>query len=242
MPEIDVNGVRLYYELHGQGEPMALVHGSWGHAGNWTPVVPGLAESFRVLTYDRRGHTRSERPDVEVGLVQEELNDDLADAVVAGEVDVAFLHEADDRVEAVELFVDPFVLVAADGEVADGPVDPGMLHGAPVVAELHNPCQRRIDDGLRAQGVEPHVVFRTNDNLAISAMVRAGMGMAVVPLLAVEQAGAGVTVHRLDPPIAPRHVSVAWAPGRTLSPVAARFVELAREVTAPLRDHDLAPA
>jgi len=73
---IDVNGVRLYYELHGSGEPLVLVHGSWGDARSWRFVVPGLAESFRVVVYDRRGHSRSERPDTP-GSVDED-GDDLA--------------------------------------------------------------------------------------------------------------------------------------------------------------------
>ena len=57
-----VNGVELYYELNGSGEPLVLVHGSWGDHHNWDPVVSALAESFRVLAYDRRGHSASERP------------------------------------------------------------------------------------------------------------------------------------------------------------------------------------
>ena len=76
MPEAHVNGINLYYELAGRGEPLALVHGSWGDATNWARVAPGLAESFRVLTYDRRGHSRSERPDT-AGSVDED-GDDLA--------------------------------------------------------------------------------------------------------------------------------------------------------------------
>jgi len=76
MSEAEVNGVRLYYELHGEGEPLALVHGSWADATNWRFVVPGLAESFRVLAYDRRGHSRSERPHTP-GSVDED-GDDLA--------------------------------------------------------------------------------------------------------------------------------------------------------------------
>jgi pimeloyl-ACP methyl ester carboxylesterase len=58
-----VNGVSLHYELTGAGDPLVLVHGSWGDHHNWDPVVPALAESFQVLTYDRRGHSQSERPD-----------------------------------------------------------------------------------------------------------------------------------------------------------------------------------
>jgi pimeloyl-ACP methyl ester carboxylesterase len=57
-----VNGVELYYELSGSGEPLVLVHGSWGDHHNWDLVVSPLAESFRVLAYDRRGHSASERP------------------------------------------------------------------------------------------------------------------------------------------------------------------------------------
>jgi pimeloyl-ACP methyl ester carboxylesterase len=76
VPETDANGVRLYYEIHGGGEPLVLVHGSWVDATRWRFVVPGLAESFRVLVYDRRGHSRSERPDAP-GSVDED-GDDLA--------------------------------------------------------------------------------------------------------------------------------------------------------------------
>ena len=58
-----VNGVRLFYESNGAGEvPLVLVHGSWGSHHNWDLVAARLAESFRVLTYDRRGHSESERP------------------------------------------------------------------------------------------------------------------------------------------------------------------------------------
>jgi pimeloyl-ACP methyl ester carboxylesterase len=76
MPEAEANGVTLYYEIHGGGEPVVLVHGSWVDATRWRFVVPAFAESFRVLVYDRRGHSRSERPDAP-GSVDED-GDDLA--------------------------------------------------------------------------------------------------------------------------------------------------------------------
>jgi pimeloyl-ACP methyl ester carboxylesterase len=76
VPEAEVNGIGLYYELEGSGEPLALVHGSWGDATSWRFVVPGLAERFRVLAYDRRGHSRSDRP-ATPGSIDED-GDDLA--------------------------------------------------------------------------------------------------------------------------------------------------------------------
>jgi pimeloyl-ACP methyl ester carboxylesterase len=84
MPDAEVNGVRIYYELHGDGEPLALVHGSWTDATGWALVVPGLAESFRVLVYDRRGHSRSERPNGAGGV--DEDGDDLAGLLEALEL------------------------------------------------------------------------------------------------------------------------------------------------------------
>ena len=76
MSAVRVNGVSLHYELTGSGEPLVLVHGSWGDHHNWDPVIGALARSFQVLAYDRRGHSRSERPAGQ-GSVLEDA-DDLA--------------------------------------------------------------------------------------------------------------------------------------------------------------------
>lgn len=188
------------------------------------------------------GRLKAERPDIEVRLVQEEDNDDLVDGLVSGRLDLTFLLAEDPRAEAIELFVDPFVLVARAGDVSGGSVATSRLHGEPVIAELDNPCQRQIDDGLRLQSVEPDIVFRTNDNTAVAAMVRAGMGMAVMPLLAVDTEDPRLAVHALDPPLPPRHVSIGWRHGRTLSPAAEQFVAIARDVAAPLASRPLAAA
>lgn len=77
MPMISVNGTQLYYEINGASDvPMVLVHGSWGDHHNWDTVVPALARSFRVLTFDRRGHSRSAREDA-----PGTLHDDVMDVV-----------------------------------------------------------------------------------------------------------------------------------------------------------------
>ena len=62
MPTAHVNGVDLFHAVSGSGEPLVLVHGSWIDHHSWDAVVPALSESFRVVAYDRRGDSASERP------------------------------------------------------------------------------------------------------------------------------------------------------------------------------------
>jgi pimeloyl-ACP methyl ester carboxylesterase len=70
-----INGVRLFWDLRGRsGDLLVLVHGSWGNHHNWDSVVPAFERSFQVLTYDRRGHSESERP-----LGQGHVEEDVAD-------------------------------------------------------------------------------------------------------------------------------------------------------------------
>lgn len=59
--QVQVNGVRIAFRETGHGDPLVLVHGSWGSLHNWDPVIDGLAEHHRVISYDRRGHSESER-------------------------------------------------------------------------------------------------------------------------------------------------------------------------------------
>lgn len=89
---ITVNGVRIAYsDTGGNGIPLVLVHGSWGSRHNWDPVVGDLAGHFRVVSYDRRGHSDSERAAGQ-GHFSEDVADlaalierlDLAPAWVAG--------------------------------------------------------------------------------------------------------------------------------------------------------------
>jgi pimeloyl-ACP methyl ester carboxylesterase len=127
-----VNGVQLCYQLNGTGKvPLVLVHGSWASHHTWDLVVPGLADAFRVLTYDRRGHSESERPTGE-GSVREDVADlaaliahlGLAPAWVAGNsfgasITLRLAGERPDLVRGLLGHEPPlFSLLAADPAVA----------------------------------------------------------------------------------------------------------------------------
>jgi DNA-binding transcriptional LysR family regulator len=109
----------------------------------------------------------------------------------------------------------------------------------PMVGQHANSCQLMNEMGLRAAGLEPNYVFRTNDNGTVSAMVKAGLGVAVMPLLCVDPDDPGIELHPLRPALPHRRIAVAWRKGRTLSPVAERFVEIAVEVSQVFVDRPL---
>jgi pimeloyl-ACP methyl ester carboxylesterase len=81
VPVQRVNGVELFYTVHGAGEPLVLVHPSWGDHRQWNPLVESLSDFFEVVAYDRRGHSRSEGSG-EQGSVHQDA-DDLAGLIEA---------------------------------------------------------------------------------------------------------------------------------------------------------------
>src|SRR6202171_5209099 len=55
----EVNGIKLYYETHGAGRPLILLHGGLGSGEMFGPVLPVLAERHQVVTVDLQGHGRT---------------------------------------------------------------------------------------------------------------------------------------------------------------------------------------
>jgi 3-oxoadipate enol-lactonase len=81
MPYARVNGISIYYEIHGEGEPLVMVPGLGSDLTRWYRNLPGLAEEFRVITFDNRGAGRSDKPD-------EPYSMDLMADDIAGLLDV----------------------------------------------------------------------------------------------------------------------------------------------------------
>jgi len=83
MPHEEINGVSIFLEEFGSGDPLVLVHGSWVDHMEWPFVVPLLAPRFRVTVYDRRGHSQSERLPTQ-GSIHEDASDLAAIIARAG--------------------------------------------------------------------------------------------------------------------------------------------------------------
>ena len=62
MPNIDVNGLDTYYEGHGEGAPLMLLHGGFGNAPSMAPMTDILSRQYRVYLPERRGHGHTADP------------------------------------------------------------------------------------------------------------------------------------------------------------------------------------
>jgi pimeloyl-ACP methyl ester carboxylesterase len=78
---IEANGLRVYYEVHGEGEPLLLVHGGTATGRSWASHLPAFTERFRVFAPDSRGHGRTDNPTGE--LTYRVMADDVAALVDA---------------------------------------------------------------------------------------------------------------------------------------------------------------
>ncbi len=124
MPRTEANGIEINYDETGDGETVVLVHGGWSDRNNWFPVVPVLAESFRVVAYDRRGHGFSQR---DTPGTRRDQEDDLAGLVESlggrahvvgtsfgGSIAIGLASRRPDLVTSVVIHEPPLVSVAAD--------------------------------------------------------------------------------------------------------------------------------
>jgi pimeloyl-ACP methyl ester carboxylesterase len=78
---IEANGLRVYYEVYGEGEPLLLIHGGTATCRSWASHLPAFTEHFRVFCPDSRGHGRTDNPAGELGY--RAMADDVAALIEA---------------------------------------------------------------------------------------------------------------------------------------------------------------
>jgi DNA-binding transcriptional LysR family regulator len=212
-------------DLAALGEGGTLRVGTYQSVG--AKILPTLLRRFRESW-----------PHVEIRLTEEASDEGLLRLVERGELDLSFamLPSLDGPFEAVELLRDPYVvLVAADSPLAGKrSVRMSDLEGVHLIGNRVCRTTALAESALRMRGVAPDVAFRSDDNGTVQGLVAAGVGVALVPLLAVETSDVRVAVLGLEPPIPPRVIQMVWHRDRYRSPAALAFVEAAQTVCAEL--------
>lgn len=62
MPTMKINDIDMYYEIHGEGDPLLLIHGLGSSSRDWEYQIPQLLKLYKVITIDLRGHGKTSKP------------------------------------------------------------------------------------------------------------------------------------------------------------------------------------
>ncbi len=62
MPKLRIEGIDLYYEVNGRGQPILFIHGLGSSSRDWEMQVPFFSEGYQAVTFDLRGHGKSDKP------------------------------------------------------------------------------------------------------------------------------------------------------------------------------------
>jgi len=214
-----------------------------------TAFREGAAGPLRVATYQSVSarvlpalirRFRETWPKVDVQLT-EAGDEELETLLERGAVDLSFvmLPVQHETLEADELLVDPYVLVVpADSPLTarSGPPTLREIADQPLIGYQPSRSMDAIEASIRRAGREPNIVFRSDDNPTVQALVGAGVGIALVPRLTLLPTDPSVQVIDMSERLPPRLIGIAWHRDRYRTPAARAFVETAHELAAKSRD------
>ena len=178
------DGVKLYYELHGKGEPLLLVHGNGGSTGDFKAQIPFFKQRYRVIAMDSRDQGRSS--DSPGPITYEAMADDLAallDHLQIGPVNV--LGWSDGGIEALLLGirhpakVKKVASMAANLEPSENAVHSEMIAGIKTyIAGLpanaaDTPQGRRELKLARLMLDEPHIPLTALEAITVPTLILA---------------------------------------------------------------------
>src|SRR3972149_8217896 len=74
--KVEVNDINIYYEIHGEGEPLLLIEGLGYSSWMWVSQIPAFSREYKVIVFDNRGVGNTDKPDSEYTI--EKKADDAA--------------------------------------------------------------------------------------------------------------------------------------------------------------------
>ena len=171
---------------------------------------------------------RSAYPDVELTLAEGEP-EEIVPRLRAGELDLALLFEfagetpLQEGMTRVELLEDPMYLALAREHAlaSKGKLRLEDLRGASwVQTSRSSPCARHVVRSCHAAGFEPQVSFESDDYQTVQGLVAAGVGVALIPELALSVVREDIAIRALSPSPPVRQVIAAAPEGARLVPAA----------------------
>jgi DNA-binding transcriptional LysR family regulator len=190
---------------------------------------------------------RAQHPEVELTLAEGEP-EEIAPRLFAGEFDLALLFEFEGTSDSLvtdlvrqPLFEDPmFLALPADHPLANR----RTLRLADLRAEAwvqtssSSPCARHVVRCCHAAGFDPIVSFESDDYQTVQGLVAAGVGVALIPKLAVASARDDIAIRALSPYSPVRNVIAATPEGSRLTPAAAAMGQIMSTVAASFAGPD----
>lgn len=221
-----LQALRVDLETFSSGAASRLRLGAYQSVG--AHVLPPVLQSFLASW-----------PAVQVELNESGDDDGLLDGLERGDLDLGFMMLPVNRapLNEIPLLDDSYVFLAAKGSAlgqVEGEIPLESLGELALIGHPLSVCQRRLEEALRAAGVEPRVVFRSNDNVTVQALVRAGIGYGVVPSLTIDEHDDGIVSRPLQPAIPPRRIGLVIHADRYESEALRAFIALAKEHCASL--------
>jgi DNA-binding transcriptional LysR family regulator len=214
-------------------------------------IMGGRAGRLRVASFPSGGATlmpmavarfRRAHPDVALTLVEDEP-EEIAPRLRAGELDLALLFEfpgAHPRgqrpgagLSSTLLLEDPMhVVLPAEHPLTEQPLLTlgDLRYEQWVQTSASSPCARHVVRSCLAAGYEPDVAFESDDYDTVQGLVAAGVGVALIPRLALGGGHSGIVVRSLAPSSLARRVTVATMPGAGVAPAARSMIQVLTDV------------
>jgi DNA-binding transcriptional LysR family regulator len=182
-------------------------------------------------------------PDIEIHLTDGANDSELLPLVESGDLDISFvmLPVDDGPFEVVEVLRDPYVLVVPRESTMPARLRLEDLAGVPLIGFKTCRNVARVEAQLRAHGVEPNTVFRSDDNGTVQGLAAAGIGHALIPRLAVDEADPRTRILAVDG-LAPRRLGIVRHRDRHLTPATRAYIDLTRQHCATLGHESAARA
>jgi molybdate transport repressor ModE-like protein len=206
-------------------------------------VQPGQSGRLRVGTYQSTGSRilpkvvrrfRTSFPDVEIELHESASDVELLELVEHGRLDVTFcmLPLEDGPFEAAELLADPYLLVLPRSSRLCRTQHPTAKEVAAIPLVGFRSCRNhhRVEAQLGARGVRPTIVFRSDDNGTMQALVGAGLGGALMPRLTVDIDDRRTRCIKVDHLFPPRLLGLVWHAEREPTQTLETFIAIAKRL------------